>query len=141
MTFLTKNGINSQWVQQELGIAYAFAKIIVPVIETRVEHKGFVQMVRRIQYNPGNPDLMIYDVIYAVRTHVLSHDEIPISLTCANHHEHDYLLPSTNDINKTIRLKSLLCFKCDTCGTNIYLSPQTLEIEKGPPKPLWWPYS
>ena len=31
IAFLTRNGINSQWVQQELGIAYAFGRIIIPV--------------------------------------------------------------------------------------------------------------
>ena len=128
VTFLTKDGINSQWVQQELGIAYAFDKIIVPVIEIGVEYKGFVQMVRRIPYERGNPDQMIYRVIYAVRTHLLGHGQIPISLTCTEHHEHDYSLASTDDLNKAMRIGRGWCFKCITCKTNIDLDPRTLEI-------------
>lgn len=130
ITFLTKDGINSQWVQQELGIAYAFDKVIVPVIETGLKYKGFVQMIRRIPYEPGDPDQMIYDVIYAVRTHLLGHNKIPISLICANHHEHDYTLASTHDLNETMRIGYIYAFKCVTCGVDIELNPKTLEIRQ-----------
>lgn len=128
ITFLTKDGINSQWVQQELGIAYAFNRIIVPVIEMGVEYKGFVQMIRRIPYNPWDPDSMIYEVIYAVRTHLLGHNEIAISLTCVNHHEHNYNLASTYDLNEAMRIGHIYAFRCVTCGINMELNPKTLEI-------------
>ena len=128
ITFLTKDSINSQWVQQELGIAYAFDKIIVPVTETGVEYKGFVQMVMRIPFEAADPEGMIYRVIYAVRSHILGHGEILISLTCANHHEHDYTLASTRDLNKAIRIGHVYRFKCPTCGIDIELNPKTLEI-------------
>lgn len=128
VTFLTAAGINSQWVQQELGIAYAFDKVIVPVIETGVKYKGFVQMIRRIPYKPAGPDQMIYEVIYAVRTHLLGHNEIPISLTCVNHHEHDYRLASTKDLNVALRIGHIYAFECVTCGAKMELSPKTLEI-------------
>jgi len=132
ITFLTKDGINSQWVQQELGIAYAFDKIIVPVIETGVQYKGFVQMVRKIPYNPQNPDLMISHVIYAVRTHVIGHEKISsgLALTCPDGHEHDYDLPSTSDLNKVIRVGHIGIVKCMTCGIDIQLNPVTLEIKQ-----------
>ncbi len=128
ITFLTRQGINSQWVQQELGVAYAFNKIIVPVIETGVEYKGFVQMVNRIKYDPGDKDRMIYEVIYAVRSHVLGHGKIVILLTCINHHEHDYALESTEDLNKAISIGHIYAFTCLTCGTHMELNPMTLEI-------------
>ena len=130
ITFLTQGGINSQWVQQELGVAYAFGKIIVPVVETGVEYKGFVQMVSRIPFEPEDADEMIYKLIYAVRTHLLGHDEIPISLVCSNHHEHDYTLPSTYDLNKAMRIGHIYVFKCETCGIEIALDPKTLEIRQ-----------
>ncbi len=126
--FLTKVSVGSQWVQQELGVAYAFGRIIIPVIEIGVEYKGFVQMVRKISYNPKDPDSMIFDVIYAVRSHFIGRGEIPILLTCANSHEHDYQLASTEDINKAIDTGHSLAFKCTTCGTDIKLNPRTLEI-------------
>ena len=132
ITFLTKEGINSQWVQQELGVAYAFARIIVPVIETGVQYKGFVQMISRISYDPGDENEMIYDTIYAVRNHVIGHNAIAngISLTCPNHHEHDYTLPSTSDLNKTINIGHVYIFKCLTCKIAIDLDPKTLEIRQ-----------
>ncbi len=130
ITFLTVKGINSQWVQQELGIAYAFSKVIVPVVEMGVQYKGFVQMVSRITYEPADPDSMIYDVIYAVRTSLLWHGEIFVSLACANHHEYDYLLPTINDLNKAINVGDVYVFKCATCGIDIVINPKTLEIKK-----------
>ena len=141
VAFLTKDGINSQWVQQELGVAYAFERIIVPVIETGVEYKGFVQMVTKIPYEQGNPDLVIYDVIYAVRKYVVGHNEVLISLTCANNHKHDYSLPSTDAINTLLNrspnwlnwlgLRRCLGYKCPMCGVDISVNPETLEIIKG----------
>jgi len=128
VTFLTKDGINSQWVQQELGIAYAFNRIIVPVIEQGVQYKGFVQMVRRISFELADAEQMIYDVIYAVRSHLLGHNKIPISLICANHHEHDYTLASTHDLNEAMRIGDIYVFKCRTCKMDIQLVPRTLEI-------------
>jgi hypothetical protein len=130
VTFLTRAGIDSQWVQQELGIAYAFERIIVPVIETGVQYKGFVQMIRRIPYNTTNPDSMIYEVIYAVRTHLLGHEKIPsgLSITCQNGHEHNYDLPSNQEINQAIEARNIFICKCLTCGIEIKFNPNTLEI-------------
>jgi TIR domain len=131
IAFLTQKGINSQWVQQELGIAYAYGKIIVPVNETGVEYKGFVQMIRRIDYLPGDPDEMIYNVIYAMRNHVIHNfDAIPngLTLTCPNGHKHDYQLPSNNDINDAIIAQTLFAHICLTCNVEIPFTPKTLEV-------------
>ena len=132
VAFLTKHGINSQWVQQELGIAYAFDKVIVPVIEMGVAYKGFVQMIRRIPYNPIDPDSMVYEIIYAARTHVIGYDAIPegLAITCPSGHEHDYILPSNKEINHAIEAGDVFVFKCLTCQAQIQLSPRTLEILK-----------
>lgn len=129
VSFLTAQGINSQWVQQELGVAYAFGRIIVPVIEVGLGYKGFVQMRRRIPYQPANPDGMIRSVIYAVRTHVIDHDAVPsgIALTCANGHQHDYTLPSGYKINDAIKANKIFFYSCETCEAKIKFSPITLE--------------
>ena len=131
IAFLTRYGIDSQWVQQELGIAYAFGGIIVPVIEQGLEYKGFVQMVRRIPYQTDNPDGMILHIIYAVRNHVLqTYDATDngLAITCPNHHEHDYTLPSGWEINHAIKASNIFVFNCLTCGVEMHISPQTLEI-------------
>jgi len=129
ITFLTKEGVNSQWVQQEVGMAYGFAKVIAPIIETGVEYKGFVQMVSGISYDPRDEDQMIYDLIYAVRNHVIGHNTTPngISLTCPNRHEHDYTLPSTHDLNKAMDIAHVWVFQCLTCKSRIEVDPKTLE--------------
>lgn len=129
ISFLTKQGINSQWLQQELGIAYAFDRIIVPVIKVGLKYKGFVQMMRRITYEPADPDRMITQVVYAVRTHVIGHDGVPlgIELTCANGHQHDYKLPSVHYVNQTVKAKKVFSHSCQTCKAKINFSPTTLE--------------
>ena len=131
ITFLTRDGINSQWVQQELGIAYAFDRIIVPVIQKGVEYKGFVQMVTKIPYQPRTPDGMIHSVIYAVRSHVIkTYGAVKdgLALTCPSDHENDYTLPSNLQINHAIKAGKVFVFKCLKCGAEIRVSPRTLEI-------------
>jgi hypothetical protein len=131
ITFLTRNGINSQWVQQELGVAYAFDRIIVPVVQKGVEYKGFVQMVTKIPYQPKSPDGMIHSVIYAVRSHVIkTYGAVKdgLALTCPSDHEHDYTLPSNGQINRFIKAHRVFTFTCPTCKTKMRVSPRTLEI-------------
>lgn len=130
ISFLTREGINSQWVQQELGVAYAFDRIIVPVIETRVQYKGFVQMISRISYDPRDTNRMIHNIIYAVRNHIIGHGEIAngMSLICPNHHEHDYPLPSTNDLNEAIHVGNVCVAECLTCRSKFKVDPLTLEL-------------
>jgi hypothetical protein len=139
VSFLTAQGINSQWVQQELGVAYAFDKIIVPVLEVGLGYKGFVQMRRRITYQPANHDDMISSVIYAIRTHVIGHDAVPsgIALACAHGHRHDYTLPSGSEINHAIDAKNIFGVKCQTCKEEIKFSPITLEEIRDKGIPLW----
>lgn len=131
ITFLTRYGINSQWVQQELGVAYAFNRIIVPVVEDGVEYKGFVQMIRQIPYQVINPNEMIYQVIHAVRHHVIqTYDAVEsrLALTCSNDHENNYTLPSNPEIFHAINAGKVFVIKCLTCGAEMRVSPQTLEI-------------
>jgi len=130
ITFLTRDGIDSQWVQQELGLAYAFDKIIVPVVERGVVYKGFVQMIRNIPYQAKTPDEMISHIIYAVRTHVIqNYDKVEdgLALTCPNEHENDYSLPSIGRVNHAIKAGNVFVFKCVKCKTEIKVSPHTLE--------------
>ena len=128
ISFLTAEGINSQWVQQELGIAYAFQRLIVPVVESGLQYKGFVQMRQQIPYSLYDPEEMIYRIIYAVRTTILNGDPTPISLTCVNHHEHDYLLASIRDLNKAMKIGYHYRYFCLTCKAEIRIDPRTLEI-------------
>jgi hypothetical protein len=67
VVFLTKSGVSSQWVNQEIGIAEAFGKKIIPVQEVKVTSKGFVQLRNHIKYNPNSPDETIYGLLYKFR--------------------------------------------------------------------------
>lgn len=130
IAFLTRDGISSQWVQQELGIAYAFNKIIVPVVQKGVEYKGFVQMRTQIPYQVRRPDTMISHVIYAVRTHAIQQYgkvEDGLTLTCPNGHENDYNLPSNARFNQVTEAHKFFTYRCLTCNEKIDVSPRTLE--------------
>jgi len=131
ITFLTHHGIDSQWVQQELGIAHAFEKIILPVVQKGVKYKGFVEMLKKVPYQPRSSDATIHGVIYAVRAYVMErYDAVNrgLALTCPSDHENDYILPSNLRINQAIKAGNVFAFKCYTCGAEIRVSPQTLEV-------------
>lgn len=68
VVFLTKSGVASQWVNQEIGIAEAFGKKIIPVQETKVTSKGFVQLRNHIKFNRNNTDETIYALLYTFRS-------------------------------------------------------------------------
>lgn len=130
---LTYNGIQSQWVHQELGAAYALERIIIPCVEFGVNYIGFVQLRQRIDYYPMNFDNFAYQLIYAIRQELLGHDEIfPFTLTCPNgHRESAYPLPTTDYINDTIEKHMILAYTCERCGTQFGVSPWTLEEIRG----------
>jgi len=128
---LTKNSINSQWVHQELGAAYALKKVIITCLEEGVGYVGFVELRPHIPYDP-NPrkfDRFAKKVIYAVRNEFLGHKELGgFTLTCSREHTNDdYKLPSTSAINKMIRDKDVFTYKCKECNRRIRFSPYTLE--------------
>jgi len=44
VVILTQNGVQSQVVNQEIGMAFALNKGIIPIVERGVETKGFVEL-------------------------------------------------------------------------------------------------
>lgn len=128
LCFLTYNGIDSQWVHQELGAAYAFNKVIIPIIEAGVEYKGFVQFRPRLPYNLMNWERFAYDIIWAIRQELLGHRaRAGLRLKCQKGHENNYLLPSTDDVNSAIEANNVFAFRCQTCSLEIRVSPWTFE--------------
>jgi hypothetical protein len=128
LCFLTYNGITSQWVHQELGAAYAFDRVIVPIIEDGVGYKGFVQFRPHVKYNPTNWESFAYDIIFAVRQELLGHDEGgEVHLQCKKGHEDSYALPSTEEVNGAIKANTVFVFWCSTCNSQICVSPWTFE--------------
>ena len=67
LVVLTKDGIRSQWVNQEIGYAVARNKNLIPIIEIenftarRFDSKGFVELHDPINYYRNNEiQLMAY---------------------------------------------------------------------------------
>jgi hypothetical protein len=132
LCLLTGNGIESQWVHQELDVAFAFDRVIVPCIETGINYKGFVQFRPRIDYDPTNFQLFASHIIYAVRQEWLGHGPIRVTLTCPKGHEAGhYQVPSTDQLNKTIERGESLIYSCGSCRSEIDVSLWTLEQIQG----------
>ena len=137
LCLLTRNGIESLWVHQELGAAYALKKVIIPVLELGIDYgvKGFVQYRTHIDYDPMNFDSLAYEVIWALRNEFFGHDQRPsLTLKCScGLKRDDYLFPSTHEINEaivaSIKPDQIIAFKykCSKCGAIIEVSPWTFE--------------
>ena len=67
VAFLTRSGVSSQWVNQEIGVAHAIGRKIIPVRETEVESKGFVELRIVLPFSPNDPELMIYNLTTRLR--------------------------------------------------------------------------
>lgn len=126
---LSRNGIQSQWVHQELGAAFALGKVILPCIEPGVEYKGFVQLRQRIDYDPTNFGRFACDVIRATRQELLGHEKTPFFLMCSEGHDNLYLAPTTAEIQSAIKQgqESFEC-ECSECGDVIRFQVWTLEV-------------
>ena len=57
--FLTKEGVNSKWIHNEIGIAISMNKIIIPIIEEGVQVPSILQGVEYIKIDSIYPDLSI----------------------------------------------------------------------------------
>ena len=57
VVLLTKNGMRSKWVQQEIGHGLSMTKPIIPLVEkgTVPEQLGHLQNYPRIEYDPFQP--------------------------------------------------------------------------------------
>lgn len=88
LVILTKNGIQSQWVNQEIGYAVATGKIIIPILEADIngkylESKGFVELHDPIllDQNTLMPRIIYTLVDYAKQLNVWQ-DDILLSCKC-----------------------------------------------------------
>lgn len=56
LAILTKDGVRSQWVNQEIGVALAEGKDIIPIRERGVDVKGFIQDIEWITLDRDSPE-------------------------------------------------------------------------------------
>lgn len=75
LVVLTKAGISSQWVNQEIGYAAGVGKNLIPIIEVetfsgrRLDSQGFIELHDPINYYVNKDTQLIADVIYALRNY------------------------------------------------------------------------
>ena len=94
LVMLTKEGIASQWVNQEIGYAVAVGKELIPIIEVDkstgrlIKSKGFVELHDPIKYYKNNPVRLMASVIYTFYSLLMVEgkwkDTIFLSCTCGN---------------------------------------------------------
>lgn len=130
---LTKDGVQSQWVNQEMGMAFALDRRIIPIVEKNVEIKGFVELRQYIDYEKNNPDDEEY-TIYRLITRLRElHPTDKINLFCMNRNCDNHLtmfssiLPTQQEINSAIDRDHLFEYKCPSCAFVNYIFPRTLE--------------
>lgn len=70
VVLLTKNGIRSNWVQQELGYAIKANKLVIPLVEKGVDLKelGALQGREYIEYDPSEPQEALLKVARYVKS-------------------------------------------------------------------------
>lgn len=121
--FLTRLGISSQWVNQEIGVARALGKFIVPVIEEALVPEGFVQFRIHIPYSPFNPDQMIYLLLRRVQS-LLNPQAMSLKCECGNIIWGK--VPPPREIDDLLGQGKVFTWDCP-CGRFINVSPLTLE--------------
>jgi len=97
LALLTKDGIASQWVNQEIGYAVGVGKAPIPVVEVdevtgrRVESKGFVELHDPIDYHRNDPIWLMHLIIYTFYGYLSEKKEwqdlIFLSCQCGNEFE------------------------------------------------------
>ena len=126
ITLLTSNGVRSQWVNQEIGMAYASNKNIIPVVEKGLESKGFIGFKLAIPYDPHKVEYSISLLIYRLRV-LMKPSQIRYKCrSCGN--ESSYSLPTQKLVNECIEDGSAVTIQCGDCDANIVVNPQTLEV-------------
>jgi len=125
--FITRWGVESQWVNQEIGAAHALRKYIIPVVEAGVESKGFVDLKLRhtVGYQPTEPNRMIFSLIWRLCTLLRPQALDAECLKCGN--TFVTKMPSFELWRNVINKGYLLQTECP-CGNMVSLDPLTLEV-------------
>jgi hypothetical protein len=130
VVFLTRKGRKSQWVNQEVGAAFAFRKMIIPLWEVDVDWSGFVaKKVEHISYDPLKPDITIYILVKRLRKLLGREQQIEngLMLQCDKDEiEFKTTLPSTQDIDKAAENNRTFFASCPN-GHPVEYSSLTLE--------------
>lgn len=150
IVLLTEDGKSSQWVNQEVGYAFALKKRlipryrelphIIPLSQKQVELKGLITKDSiDILFMENFPDAAyaMASLIFTMRKYIprgLEENILGVRITCSNcfdEHgfpfEYEALMPSSETINKAIgfREKPLLGYPCPKCNIENVVDART----------------
>lgn len=131
VVLLTQNGVQSQVVNQEIGMAFALNKVIIPIVESGVETKGFVELRQRIDYDGNKQEGAISSLLYRLRDLYPAQNKLELycmNKECENNlRRFSVLLPTQQEINNAIMRNHQFRYECPSCGHTNYIFPETLE--------------
>lgn len=132
---LTTNSVNSMWVNQEIGYAYAARQnlLIVPIIESGLQTKGFLQAVEYILLNRWDLSDAIYRLITRLRGYINRNALVlkDLEVVCKQCKlPFKIPLPSQDEINDAIQKNFVFNATClnPNCRTLNHLSPKTFDV-------------
>jgi hypothetical protein len=150
IVLLTDNGRSSQWVNQEIGFAFALKRRlmpryaglphIIPVSQKNVELKGLItkdSIDILFMENFPSFEYVMANIILAIRRHIprgLEEGFLKTRITCSNcldpsglSFEYEALIPSSETIRRTIesREKPFLGYQCPKCQTENVVDSRT----------------
>lgn len=132
VVLMTEAGVRSQWVNQEIGIAHALNKLIIPIAVKDVTSEGCIELRQHIDY-----DGAIYGLVYRLRELFNKMSRIPdeLELICSNkdcNKKFSVDLPSNEEVNEAIRRNKVFYETCPHCGSKVLFRPKSLEIIQTP---------
>lgn len=132
LVVLTRDGIASQWVNQEIGYAVGAGKEIIPILEVdsetgrHIESKGFVELHDPIPYDRNKDVELIAQVLhtfYILLTEKQEWRDI-IFLSCKCDYEFDAKLDFDKNWERFVRKRQAHKFRwsCPACQQEISIS-------------------
>lgn len=77
VALFTRNGVRSNWVQQEIGYALKTKRPLIPLVERRTNPRdlGALQDIEYIEYNPNKPNEALRKISTYVKSLKLKKEE------------------------------------------------------------------
>jgi len=151
MPILTRNSVNSEWVNQEIGFAVARTNsypsqnsvvfpgqqsgYVIPIIQDGLGSriKGFLVNIEGIKYDPRNPDNTIINIIIQLsnlpNAQVFYGGNNQYDQRCPNCKDLVQITrPSIEEIIETIQREENLLMVCPHCNELLIINPKTLAL-------------
>jgi hypothetical protein len=124
MVILTDKSIISQWVNQEIGYAYANEKNIIPVYVGKIKLRGMITTIKGIKVKEYN----INDVVSKIVWHFIKEDDISkFKFECEKCGEEWWIdIPEKKDLYNWRKKNQPIKDKCGECNHYNKFNPETL---------------